>query len=204
MSSCFSRSFVCLWFIISSNTNPKIKRIIWLERLTLEWFTNYLFNRSFNVKCPKTESTPNVYSTRVPQGSVLEPLLFTLYTADLEKIAAFYNLKIYQYADDTQLYGHCSFDASMELQEWMTKCFDEIAAWMKASQMKLNSSKTEVVWFSTCRSICKLPIQPVHMLNDHIIPSDSVKNLGVYFDKDLSMKTHKQMIANVICIIEGR
>ena len=56
--------------------------------------------------------------------------------------------------------------------------------------MKLNSSKTEVIWFSTCRSICKLPTQPVRMLNDHIIPSDSVKNFGVYFDKDLSMKTH--------------
>ena len=61
---------------------------------------------------------------------------------------------------------------------------------MKANQMKLNSSKTEVIWFSTCRSICKLPTQPVRVLNDHIIPSDLGKNLGVYFDNDLSMKTH--------------
>ena len=60
---------------------------------------------------------------------------------------------------------------------------------MKANQMKLNSKKTEVIWFSTYRSICKLPTQPVRVLNDHIIPSDSVKNLGVCFDKDLSMKT---------------
>ena len=78
----------------------------------------------------------------------------------------------------------------MDLRERMSKCIDEIAAWMKANQMKLNSSKTEVIWFSTCRSICKLPTQPVHVLNDHIISSDSVKNLGVYFDKDLSIKTH--------------
>ena len=124
-----------------------------LNDLTLEWFRNYLFNRSFNVKCPKTESAPNVYSTGVPQGSVLGPLLFTLYTADLEKIAASYNLRIHQYADDTQLYGHCSFDASMDLQERMSKCIDEIAAWMKANQMKLNSSKIEIIWFSTFRSM---------------------------------------------------
>ena len=58
---------------------------------------------------------------------------------------------------------------------------------MKANQMKLNSSKTEVVWFSTCRSLYKLPTQPVCVLNDHIIPSDSVTNLGDYFDKDLSI-----------------
>ena len=51
-------------------------------------------------------------------------------------------------------------------------------------------SKTEVIWFSTCRSICKLLTQPVCVLNDRIISSDSVENLGVYFDKDLSMKTH--------------
>ena len=55
---------------------------------------------------------------------------------------------------------------------------------------KLKSSKTEIIRFSTCRSICKLPIQPVRVHNDYLIPSDSVKNLGVYFDKDLSMKTH--------------
>ena len=61
---------------------------------------------------------------------------------------------------------------------------------MKANQMKLNSSKTEVIWFLTCRSIYKLPTLPVCALNDHIISSDSVKNLNVYFDKDLSMKTH--------------
>ena len=82
-----------------------------LNDLTFEWFRNYLFNRSFNVKCPKTELTQNVYPTGVPQGSVLGPLLFTLYTADLEKIAASYNLTIRQYADDTQLYGHCPFDS---------------------------------------------------------------------------------------------
>ena len=151
---------------------------------------NGLGNYLSNVKCSKTESTPNVYSTGVPQGFFLRLLLFTLYAADLEKIAASYNWRIHQYADDTQLYGHYSFDASMDLQERMSKCIDEIAAWMKANQMRLNSSKTEVIWFSTCRSTLKLPTQLVRVLNDHIIPSDSVKNLGVYFDKDLSMKTH--------------
>ena len=150
---------------------------------------NCLVNYLFNVKCLKSKSASNVYSTGVPQGSVFKPLLLTLYTAALEKIAASYNLRIHQYADDTQLYGHCSFDASMDLQERMSKCIDESAAWLKANQMEL-SSKTEVIWFSPHRNTCKLPSQPVRVLNDHIISSDSVKNLGVYFDKDLSMKTH--------------
>ena len=88
------------------------------------------------------------------------------------------------------------------MHQWSCKkecqCFDEIAAWMKANQMKLNSSKTEVIWFSTCKSKCKLHTQPVRMLNDHIIPSDSVKNLGVHFDKDLTLQTQIKR-----CIIKG-
>ena len=78
------------------------------------------------------------------------------------------------------------------MHQWTCKkeCIDEIAAWMKANQMKLNSSKTEVIWFSISRRICKLPTQPVRVLNDQIGPSDSVKNHGVFFDKNLSMKIH--------------
>ena len=92
------------------------------------------------------------------------------------------------------------------MHKWSCKkecqCIDETAAWMKANQMKHNSSKTEVIWFSTSRSIYKLPTKLVLVLNDHIIPSDSVKNLGVYFDRSKHEDSHKQIIANVICIIE--
>ena len=41
-----------------------------------------------------------------------------------------------------------------------------------------------------CKSIRKLSTQPAVVLHDYIILADSVKNLGVYFDKDLSMKIH--------------
>ena len=80
----------------------------------------------------------------------------------------------------------------------MSKCIDKTAAWMQANQLKLNSSNTEVIWFSTCRNICNLPTQPVRVLNDHTIPSYSVKNLGVYFDKNLSMKTHINKLLQIL------
>ena len=68
----------------SFNNNPILFNFLVLT--VVRQYIQYLQNRSFNVKCPKTESAPNVYSTVVPKGCVLRPLLFTLYTVDLKKI----------------------------------------------------------------------------------------------------------------------
>ena len=82
----------------------------------------------FNAKYPKTESTPNVHSIDETQGSVLGLLLFTLSKANLEKIAASYDLLIHQYANDSQ------FGASMDLKKRISKSIDEIAAWIKPTK----------------------------------------------------------------------
>ena len=71
------------------------------DGLTLEWFKNYSSDRSFNVRCSGTKSDFVDFSVGVPQGSVLGPLLFSLYTRHLERIVLKYKLGFHQYADDT-------------------------------------------------------------------------------------------------------
>ena len=69
-----------------SNLLKRLESTYGFDGLTLEWFKNYLSDRSFNVRCSGTESEFVDSSVDVSQGSVLRPLLFSLYTRDLKRI----------------------------------------------------------------------------------------------------------------------
>ena len=126
----------------------------------------------------------------MPQVSVIGPLLFNLYSSDLETIAQRHNLSFHQYADDTQLYSSCVPGETEQLQNRLSDCVDEMAAWMESNSLKLNRSKIEAIWFSSLRKVNKLPTKQIRILDTFISPSESVKSLGVFMDRDLSMNSH--------------
>ena len=71
----------------------------------------------------------------------------------------------------------------------MSECVNEIASWMKANCPKLNSEKTEVIWFSSRRNLKNIPSYSVSVLESNILPSKYVKNLEISMDRDLTMST---------------
>jgi hypothetical protein len=82
-----------------------------------DWFAAFLHGRAQSVRCGSTRSAPRSLLYGVPQGSVIGPILFPLYTADLIRLVKSHNLSPQLYADDTQVYGFCRPGNTNDLQE---------------------------------------------------------------------------------------
>ena len=86
----------------------------------LVWFASYLHERKLSVRYRGSSSTTASLLCGVPQGSVLGPILFLMYTADLLGLIEGMDLHPHLYADDTQIYGFCAPDEVSALQQCLS------------------------------------------------------------------------------------
>ena len=107
----------------------------------LKWFASYLKNRTQSVKVSGFQSEKGFLQFGVPQGSVLGPVLFTMYTQPLVHIMRKFNILYHLYADDTQLYGSVYPNELPDLIDRFEHCIAEVKAWMKVNKLKLNDEK---------------------------------------------------------------
>src|SRR5664279_3240597 len=101
----------------------------------LTWFTSYLGGRCQFVCCGMSKSATKCVIFGVPQGSVLEPILFILYTADLLRLIEQLGLHPHLYADDTQIYGACAPSATCQLSQQISACANDVALWMRSNRL---------------------------------------------------------------------
>ena len=156
----------------------------------LQWFRSYISERSQSVIIDGEISEPKQLKYGVPQGSVLGPLLFTAYMEPMRKVIEKYGLNYHCYADDTQLYisfSHGSEEEKENAIDSLEHAISDIKRFMIANKLKLNDDKTEVIFMGTKHRLDKLGQIGVTVGDMTIYPTDKVKNLGVIFDKHLSM-----------------
>ena len=149
-----------------------------LEGVVLGWVESYLDSRKQKIKADGLLSDAFLLPHGVPQGSVLGPLLFTLYTTPLSHIVSKYNVTHHLYADDTQIYLKIdSQNANSNLLE-LAHCLDAIQSWMTNNKLKLDPDKTEFILIGDKNSRNSLEaLFPVNIMGTVVEPATSVKNL---------------------------
>ena len=126
----------------------------------------------------------------VPQGLVLGPLLFILYTSDFIFIAASFGVRAHFYADDSQLHLHCLAVDQSTAALRLAECLERVEGWMKSNRLKLNSDKTQFLWLGSRQQLAKINTKTMKIGEHCIESSTSAKNLGVTFDSELEMALH--------------
>ncbi len=110
----------------------------------LQWFDSYLSDRSFKVSWRGEVSKSQHLATGVPQGSVLGPLLLSVYMASLGSVIHKHGFLYHCYTDVTQLYRSFHPDDLM-IAARILVCVTYISSWMKHHHLQLNLAKTELL-----------------------------------------------------------
>lgn len=142
---------------------------------------SYLSQRKFRVRQDDAYSELKSITAGVPQGSVLGPVLYLLYTCDIPELE---NNTIATFADDTAIMatGVTQEEAVEKVQTAVNTIFD----WTKKWRVKLNETKSVHIDFTN-----KKPnYHPVY-INNHVIPHENTaKYLGMTLDTKLRWKAH--------------
>jgi len=154
----------------------------------LNWFLSYLSNRTQYVRINLLISSIASVFFGVPQGSVLGPLLFILYTSALSAIASRHGIEIHLYADDTQLYVHLRLNEVANATKRLRACIDDIMLWSLSMRLKLNPSKSELIWFDRSSKLLQCTELSLSTSSSLLSPASTVRDLGVILDSALSLK----------------
>ena len=159
----------------------------------LLWFASYLLDRQQMVKECVGEPFQTKYG--IPQGSVIGPLLFTLYTTPLSKIISRHNVCHHLYDDDRQIYITLSKAEPEMSLALLQDCLLDVGGWMRSSKLKLNPNKTEVLLYGTKLHRKELIKHfPAKLLDQEIPTTDSARNIGVVFDGGLNFRKHISLV----------
>ena len=161
---------------------------------------NYLSNRKQYISYNNNTSSSDMANINigVPQGSILGPFLFLVYMNDFHHSSEIFNMV--NYADDTTLLSTINFFTNHPARSIDSELL-KVSTWLHANKMKINVSKTKVLFYSPLQ---KSIHPPTITLNNEVIERvDHFCYLGIVIDQHLSWKLHISKISRKISKVLG-
>uniref|UniRef100_A0A8C1Z289 Reverse transcriptase domain-containing protein n=1 Tax=Cyprinus carpio TaxID=7962 RepID=A0A8C1Z289_CYPCA len=159
---------------------------------TVSWFESYLHDRTQSVLINNCNSESLRLTTGVPQGSILGPLLFSLYINDLPNVCS--EVECLMYADDTILFVH---GRSKDIvADKLTKAMTRVTSWLQENCLQLNISKTVGMFFSKTNRASFNP--DIIVAGEKLRIVNQYKYLGLVIDSHLSFKAHIEKLCKII------
>ena len=155
----------------------------------LQWFHSYPSDCTQYVKVNGASSDHHFLLLGIPQGPVLGPLFYSLYTSPLGDNARSHGLNFYFYADDSQFYitfkSYSLLDRDSSISR-LTACVIDIDSWMLCNKLKLNKDKTDMLILSSSHRPHP-SLSSIAVCGEMIFCSSQAHNIGVIINQSFSM-----------------
>ena len=162
-------------FFYQNLKDRSITKSLWL------WTKRFLHERTQQVKLPGVLSSTQICPAGVPQGSVISPLLFSIFIDDFDHFipVEMERVRMCEYADDCTVYESAPNGCSSNMQ----KVLDGLQSWATTNNTLLNPKKTKDMWIS----FCKNPVEPdtLRINNTQLERVSQFKLLGVWQQNNL-------------------
>jgi hypothetical protein len=165
-----------------------------LEFLTslIKQIASFLTERKFKVLVEGEFSTPRKIAAGIPQGSVLAPVLYSLYINDA---AAAPGTHLALFTDDTRIYATEKHERHVLYK--LQRGLNAVNSWCERWNVKNNEEKTQAIYFS--RKL-RVPDDVLQLNGRYILIVNSVTYLGVTFDRRMTWRHHiERTVAQALC-----
>ena len=162
------------------------QQVMGVDDTMSSWITDFLTGRPQFVRLGSVLSDVVVRDTGAPQGTVLPPFLFTLYTTDFQHNSESCHLQ--KFSDDSAVVG-CIREG--EEGEYRT-LVDGFVEWYEQNRLRLNVDKTREMVINFGRK--KMPSQPLQIRGEVVVEVEDYKYLGVVIDNRLDWKSNTEAV----------
>ena len=188
-NTCHGKSSLLFVLDLSAAFDTVIFLTVELRGTALSLLESYLKNTEQYVAIGESRSEPTTLQHGIPQGSVLGPVLFTVYTGILTFLLEAHGVSYHFFADDTQLY--IRVEDIDEAKHRLSSLLSDLKIWRARRKLKLNDGRTEIIVIrGNLRNVSVANFGVMSFGDTQLVPCEFAKNLGVVLDSSLGFRFH--------------